>query len=240
MSPVNGSVFSDGKRKRTTIILVSVITAVLVICGLIAASRAFGWLQSKDKEYLLTIIDLEHPVDDDWSPEFMMLEDGQLICSDCAADLDTMLRDCRTAGGSIRLGDCYRSESAQQRVLDEMIEKLISRGVSGETAAEEAARLVGLPGTSEHQLGYAVDIYVQDLKAGAKTEDSYSFSWLSKNSWKYGFILRLTEETDQINTELLSDAQSALVHLRFVGQEAASQIYELGVTLEDYIQMFYS
>jgi len=240
MSPSVSSVFSDDKRKRNTILIVSLIAVIVLICGLIAASRTFGWLQSKKDKYLIAIVDAEHPVDDDWSPEFTMLEEGQLICSECYSELDAMLRECKAAGGSIRLGDCYRSESFQQRVLEEMAEELTRRGMTPEQALETATKIEGAPGTSEHQLGYAADVYAEDLSEGTDQAESYTVSWLEKNSWKYGFILRQTENTDYINQTILSETGRVVVHLRYVGTEAANQINELGVSLEEYIEMFYS
>ena len=43
-----------------------------------------------------------------------------------------------------------------------------------------------MPGTSEHQLGIAVDINAD--KSKCSNEDVYG--WLAENAYKYGFVLR--------------------------------------------------
>ena len=76
--------------------------------------------------------------------------------------------------------------------------------------------------TSEHQLGLAVDINgaVYDI-----------YLWLEENSWKYGFIFRYPAyKTD------LTGVAGEVWHYRYVGKEAAQEIYEQGVCLEEYLE----
>ena len=58
--------------------------------------------------------------------------------------------------------------------------------------------------------------------------------WLMENSWRYGFILRYPNEKSDI-TGIIYEPW----HYRYVGEEAAAEIYELGLTLEEYLDMFY-
>ena len=97
----------------------------------------------------------------------------------------------------------------------------LSQGWSEADAIAEAEKWVAPPGTSEHQLGIAVDI------AGAVYE---IFDWLAEHSWEYGFILRYPP--DKTGVTGISGEQW---HYRYVGPEAAREIYELGVTLEEYL-----
>ena len=58
-------------------------------------------------------------------------------------------------------------------------------------AAVLAAREVAVPGTSEHQLGLAVDIIDTDNWNLDESQESMpTQQWLMANSWRYGFILR--------------------------------------------------
>lgn len=87
---------------------------------------------------------------------------------------------------------------------------------------ELAEQWVARPGTSEHQLGLAVDINgaVYDI-----------YLWLEENSWKYGFIFRYPAyKTD------LTGVAGEVWHYRYVGKEAAQEIYEQGVCLEEYLE----
>ena len=89
-------------------------------------------------------------------------------------------------------------------------------------AVELAEQWVARPGTSEHQLGLAVDINgaVYDI-----------YLWLEENSWKYGFIFRYPAyKTD------LTGVAGEVWHYRYVGKEAAQEIHEQGVCLEEYLE----
>ena len=85
-----------------------------------------------------------------------------------------------------------------------------------------ARQWVAEPGTSEHQLGLAVDI-------NGATYDIYF--WLQENSYKYGFIFRYPgNKTD------LTGVAEEVWHYRYVGKEAAKIIYENGICLEEYME----
>ncbi len=91
-------------------------------------------------------------------------------------DLLLMIEDARKEGLTLVISSTYRSYEYQDRVFKWNVEQ------SGlETAERESAR----PGTSQHQLGTAIDF-------GTITDD-YAFTpagvWLLENAWKYGFSL---------------------------------------------------
>jgi len=58
------------------------------------------------------------------------------------------------------------------------------------------------------------------------------YAWLADNAWKYGFILRYPEDKTEI-----TKADYEPWHYRYVGKEAAKEIYESGLCLEEYIGM---
>lgn len=72
------------------------------------------------------------------------------------------------------------------------------------------------------QLGLAVDINgaVYDI-----------YPWLAEHSWEYGFIVRYTEEKVDI-----TGCQPEEWHLRYVGKDAAKEMYESGQCLEEYLE----
>ena len=91
------------------------------------------------------------------------------------------------------------------------------RAAAEEAAADEVAR----PGTSEHQLGLAVDIVdVNYQLLDTNQENTAVQKWLLENSWRYGFILRYpTDQTDV--TGIVYEPW----HYRYVGKEYAQDIY---------------
>ena len=82
------------------------------------------------------------------------------------------------------------------------------------------------PGTSEHELGLAVDIN-PDKTQGTGQE---LYDWLLEHAWEYGFIKRYP--ADKVNITGISNEPW---HYRYVGQDAARAITEQGLCLEEYL-----
>lgn len=84
------------------------------------------------------------------------------------------------------------------------------------------------PGTSEHQSGLCVDMHNRpgtDISF-AGTEAAL---WLEANCYRFGFILRYPEDKQDITTVMFEPW-----HFRFVGREAATEMHNLGMCLEEY------
>ena len=115
----------------------------------------------------------------------------------------------------------YRTQAKQQKLFDDKVAKYRNEGHSKSEAEELAKQWVAVPGYSEHQVGLAVDI-------NGATYDLYF--WLQENSWKYGFIFRYPGS----KTEITGVAEEVW-HYRYVGVEAATEMYEKGLCLEEYL-----
>ena len=89
-----------------------------------------------------------------------------------------------------------------------------------------ASEWVAAPGTSEHQLGIAVDINADKTKS---TNDEV-YAWLAEHAWEYGFILRYPK-----NKESITGTGYEPWHYRYVGKEAAKKIQQEGCCLEEYV-----
>lgn len=130
----------------------------------------------------------------------------------------------------------YRSYGTQAVVYSNKIASL--RPKYGDEAEEMAQRLVAPPGSSEHQTGLAIDITLKEF-LDYEYVLNYDFAntvqgqWLSKNSWKYGFILRYRE-----NKEDKTNFSYEPWHFRYVGIEHARVISEMDICLEEYLSMF--
>lgn len=121
----------------------------------------------------------------------------------------------------------YRTAEEQQEILDDKIQSYINQGYSQVKAERTAKEWVALPGTSEHQLGIAVDINAD--KSKCSNEDVYG--WLAENAYKYGFVLRYPPGKQKI-----TGTSYEPWHYRYVGEEAAKEIYERGICLEEYFK----
>ena len=60
-------------------------------------------------------------------------------------------------------------------------------------------------------------------------EKTPAFEWLSQNAYKFGFILRYPNGKESITGYTYEPW-----HYRFVGREAATDMYYAGLTLEEY------
>ena len=90
------------------------------------------------------------------------------------------------------------------------------------------------PGQSEHQTGLCID-FITSTMGGELTEafeTTPAFAWLSQNAYKFGFILRYPKEKEGITGYTYEPW-----HYRFVGREAATDIYNGGMTLEQYLEL---
>ena len=90
--------------------------------------------------------------------------------------------------------------------------------------------MVAVPGTSEHELGLAVDLTDNDYRElDEAQEDTATQKWLMENSWRYGFILRYPNDKSEA-TGIIYEPW----HYRYVGKATAKAVYESGLCLEEF------
>ncbi len=143
---------------------------------------------------------------------------------EAAEALEKMAEDASKEGYTLAINSAYRSYEDQQAVYDEYFAMY---------DPVTAASLVAVPGYSEHQLGLSVDLTCKDVIDGVYGVfgDSPDYDWTIAHVHEYGFILRYPED----KTAITGTANEPW-HYRYVGVEAATEIYENGWTLEEYIQ----
>lgn len=138
-------------------------------------------------------------------------------------NFEKMWQDAYLAGCDFGIYSAYRSFVRQEYLYNSYVKM---------DGAEKADTYSARAGSSEHQTGLAVD-----LKSRTKKTDYFEttreYDWLSKNSYKYGFILRYKEDT-----EYLTGYQFEPWHYRYCGVECAAYIYENNITYEEYYEYF--
>lgn len=160
------------------------------------------------------------------------LKNGLQVDERCYPALQEMMDACRAAGLSPVICSAYRSMEKQQSLYDNKVDRLMGQGYSREEALREAAEVVALPGTSEHQLGLAVDIVdLSNQNLDESQEDTAVQKWLMEHCWEYGFILRYPNEKSEV-TGIIYEPW----HYRYVGKEAAAEIRDLDLCLEEYLE----
>lgn len=106
----------------------------------------------------------------------------------------------------------HRSTERQQAILD-----------------EKGPEIAAKPGYSEHETGYAFDF---SEIVNYDYQGTGDFAWINENCYKYGFIVRYTEEKKDI-TKIAAEPW----HFRYVGIPHAWYITKNDLCLEEYIDL---
>lgn len=230
--------------RRLGTYMMLVLSALLIVVGLklvidnwtvgVARQSFFpgisGVSQAGDAEaddWQLLLVNQWNSLPDGYAPGLTELWNGESVDSRIYPDLQEMFDDARAVGLNPYVNSGYRTAQVQQSLMDEEINDYMVQGYSEAEARRLAEQWVAVPGTSEHQLGLAVDISMEDT-ATQTTSDMWQ--WLMKNSYKYGFILRYPEDKTNI-----TGISYEPWHYRYVGREAAEEIYRSGLCLEEYL-----
>lgn len=179
------------------------------------------------EEWNLIVVNRWNEIPEEYVVDLIELSNGQKVDSRIYPALQEMFDAARAEGIYPVVREGYRTAEEQQEILDDKIQAYINEGYSRARAEKTAEEWVALPGTSEHQLGIAVDINAD--KSKCSNEEVYT--WLVENAYKYGFILRYP-----VGKQEITGTSYEPWHYRYVGVEAAKDIHEQGICLEEYME----
>lgn len=184
------------------------------------------------EDWNLILINAAHALSQDYQPpQLTQMANGHAIDSRAYPALQEMMDAARAAGVEPTICSSFRTWETQERLYQNKVARLKSSGWDPETVEQEAARWVARPGTSEHQVGLAVDIVDRSYQVlDHKQETTAAQKWLMAHCAEYGFILRYPSEKGEI-----TGIGYEPWHYRYVGREAAQAITAQGVCLEEYI-----
>ena len=215
---------AGGKRKGKRLMLMAVI--ILLAAGMMAFKGGISRTADESLGWNLMLVNSRYRIPDDYSVELIRLSNGEQVDSRIYPDLQEMFDDARGDGYNLFVRAGYRSGEDQEDLMEDKIETYRQEGYSQREAEQEAEKWVAKPGTSEHELGLAVDI-----NAEGQTDGNRLYQWLADHSWKYGFILRYPAEKEEI-----TGIDYEPWHFRYVGKQAAKEMYEKDLCLEEYVQ----
>ena len=178
----------------------------------------------------LTLLNRHYTLPDGYTPQLAEAVKGSGVYLDyrVAPHYQKMYDAALKDGVTLTPNSGYRSYSTQKTNFENKIKYYQSQGYDKVTATQNASRVILLPGTSEHNAGFAMDI-------GWVTEDfenSPAYAWLDAHAHEYGFILRYPEAEDkQAKTEIIYEPW----HWRYVGVETATKLKASGQVLEEYL-----
>lgn len=138
--------------------------------------------------------------------------------------LTEMLDDFYVATGhdDIIILSGYRTNEQQQELYDEDLEQ---------TGLDYSER-VSVPGYSEHETGYALDVSIYQDGYVMDYDSTGDYDWIDQNCAKYGYILRYTEEKTDV-----TGIQAEEWHYRYVGESHATYIMDNDLCMEEYITL---
>lgn len=208
------------------------IAALLTVSGL--ANRLIGLIEpnaaatflrfAEDEEsWSLILVHASNPLPDGFSVETADVGDGHSVDKRIADSLNAILEVCKRAGYHPFIRSSFRTRDEQQQILNERVTLYREAGYSEEEALAAALQWVAPPGTSEHELGFAVDINDEE-------DDEGMYAWLASNAHQYGFILRYP--LDKVDVTGISNEPW---HYRYVGKRTDDEIFQTGETLGGYL-----
>ncbi|MBR3816670.1 MAG: M15 family metallopeptidase [Clostridia bacterium] len=182
----------------------------------------------EQENWSLVVVNGTRAIPEGYTPELSSVAGTDVLMDSRVAPYYTaMYNAAKKDGITLTPYSGYRSYDRQKRNYNNLTEEYMYKyNLSREDAAIKAATVILPPGTSEHNLGLAMDI--------CNTYDSFKnqkeYKWLTEHAHEYGFILRYTAEK-QPQTGIIPEPW----HWRFVGVEYAEQIKNSGLCLEEWL-----
>ena len=180
-----------------------------------------------EERWHLTLVNSSYRIPDSYEPDLVYVcGSGERLDRKVAEHYEEMYNAAKKDG--IDLAPCsgYRSYELQERNYNNKVSFYESQGYSNKDAKVKAATIIMPPGSSEHNLGYAMDIVCVD----EWFEDTAEFKWLTENAADYGFIMRYPKDKQDI-TKVIYEPW----HWRYVGVDLAKELKDSGLVLEEYM-----
>ena len=138
-----------------------------------------------------------------------------------AEPLQSMFAAAEKENIKLMIGSAYRSATLQETYFNSYVK---SSGVA------EAEKYSAHPGTSEHQLGLAVDLTTTDRACYLTEcfESTAAGAWLAAHAHEYGFILRYPKGKSDI-----TGYNYEPWHFRYIGVVPATAVFESSLTYDE-------
>ncbi|QDX95829.1 D-alanyl-D-alanine carboxypeptidase family protein [Brevibacillus laterosporus] len=194
--------------------------------------KAGSILQVTTPDSVEVLVNKQYKLPDSYKPQDLVYPDvpflfnekieKRMMRKEAADGLQQLFAGAKQEGIMLAGVSAYRSHSTQTTLFTRYVKK------DGEEAAKKYS---AVPGHSEHETGLAIDVSGSTGKCAA--EDCFDGTpeavWLADHAHEYGFIIRYPK-----GKEAITGYQYEPWHLRYVGKEAAGEIHEKGITLEEY------
>lgn len=191
----------------------------------------------KNPDDILVLVNKERNLTSDYKPSDLAIpnvkfsfegeDQKKYLRKEAATALEELFKEGKKEDIILYAVSGYRSYGRQQVLFNNRVER---------DGVEEANKLVARPGQSEHQTGLAMDVSSKSILLSLDEDFGQTVEgiWLKENAHKFGFIIRYLEE----KTDITGYSYEPW-HVRYVGEDAAREIYENNITLEEYLGFEY-
>ena len=198
------------------------------------------YIEPTEKYEYVYLVNPTHTLSSDYEPADLIdcghtRDDGratQKMREAAAKSLQAFLSEGAKNGvRDVTVTSAYRSYSYQNYLFNLYCEQHQHKFATREECEKYVLTFSTKPGTSEHQSGLCCDMHnipAADVSFAEKAEAK----WLAENCYRFGFILRYPAGKKDV-TGIIYEPW----HFRFVGREAATEMNELGLCLEEYIEL---
>ncbi|MCR5669984.1 MAG: M15 family metallopeptidase [Butyrivibrio sp.] len=185
-------------------------------------------------DWKIMLVNKHHPIPDDYTFPLGTIS-GNMRCDErVISPLLEMLKAARADGVSLIICSPYRDIDRQTMLFDNKVGRYMSGGMSYMEAYNLASQAVTVPGSSEHQVGLAIDIITEGYSSlDEGFGDTAAGKWLAANSYKYGFVLRYPKGKEEITS-----IEFEPWHFRYVGVDAATVMAENNICLEEFWNLY--
>ena len=184
-------------------------------------------LDITDDNWNMTLINIRYRMPENYTPNLVYVcGSEERLDSRVAPHYEEMYNAAAKDGVYLTPCSGYRSYELQNRNFNREKDYFLSQGYTDAESEVLAAQTIMPPGSSEHNLGLAMDIVCVD----EWFEDTDEFAWLTAHAADYGFIMRYPEDKQNI-TKVIYEPW----HWRYVGVEKAKEIKASGLVLEEFL-----
>ena len=184
--------------------------------------------KKKIDDWRLTLANYDNLLPEDFTVKVSNIDKTRQFDSRAIDELNDMMNAMKKDGvTNVWVQSAYRSVARQKELYDNSVKKYIQQGKSQEEAEKLTDEYINKPGSSDHNLGLAVDFNYVDNKF----EKLDGFKWLKNNAENYGFVLRYPKDKEDI-TKIAYESW----HWRYVGVEHAKKMNDVNMCLEEYIE----
>ena len=189
-----------------------------------------GVMNFVSSDWKLMLVNKQHPIPDNYEFPLGTIS-GTMRCDErIIAPLLEMMRAANEDGVALIICSPYRDRDRQTMLFNNKVSRYMAGGMNYMEAYNLASQAVTVPGSSEHQVGLAIDIITEGYSSlDEGFGNTKAGKWLSENSYKYGFILRYPAGKENITS-----IEFEPWHFRYVGVDAATVIHENGICLEEF------